>query len=145
MIHLELIFFENSITCGCQTLLLFPLCVSSCSSIIRWKDFYFIPSNCFGTFVKNDIAIKCGSFSELSSFLLSVCLSLAHITWSWYLFVYFWQCWVFVIVWAFSSCGELAVLSGCGSHGEWRILSSCVPASHCGVLFLSTGARRTGQ
>ena len=28
--------------------------------------------------------------------------------------IYFWLCWVFVAVWAFSSCGELGLLSSCG-------------------------------
>ena len=39
-----------------------------------------------------------------------------------HIFIYFWLCWVFIAVWAFSSCGEQGLPSG-----------SAERASHCGA------------
>ena len=42
-------------------------------------------------------------------------------------YIYFWLCWVFVAVWAFSSCGEQGLLSSCGAQA-----SPCHGFSYCG-------------
>ena len=42
------------------------------------------------------------------------------------LFIYFWLCWGFVAVWAFSSCAEEGLLSSCSAQApQCSVISSC--------------------
>ena len=43
------------------------------------------------------------------------------------LFIYFWLCWVLLALWAFSSCCEQGLLSGCGAR------ASCCSGFSCSV------------
>ena len=56
------------------------------------------------------------------------------------LFIYFWLCWLFIAVWAFSSCSEWGLLSSCSAQVSYcvcllivvlfLIVVSCLVAEH---------------
>ena len=50
------------------------------------------------------------------------------ITLNFFIIHLFWLCWVLVAVWAFSSCREQGLLSGCGAQA-----SHCSSFSYCGA------------
>ena len=54
------------------------------------------------------------------------------------IFFYFWLCCVFVVVWAFLSCGELGLLSSCGAWASHCSDFSCWRAQSLGGEGLSS-------